>query len=498
MAWWRAARPGLFVAVALGWPSIAHAGDEAFLQALTSKLPSAEAATEAAAGGTGGPDAVQRQYDLARDLQEALLVAAPVSRACKPAWSAALGLARGQVMEAEGYDRRSATIANRGRELQARSRARLTEVRVRCRIGSPSATRIIPSLVSPLSGEAFFGRIVAAAPRSASSADLYVGDRLWARMIVAERRVSFDLATAPGSYTLTVRFRRGERQVGLARAHDVWLLPGSSQGARRAGMRDARLDTELRRIVQGFSGFSGIWLHDLSTGKVAGWKENDRFPAASTVKLGVLLVGLSKYPRPRASSIGYDLAQMIRWSSNLATNRLLVKLGGGSEVRGAALAEQALMRLGAGSSTFTGPYIPGTRPSFATASTGLGAPPLVSSRTTTARDLGRVLWSIQAATAGDRNALATTRLSLHQARVGLGWLLASQPTGDNGGLFRPYVRSPMAQKHGWISSARHTAAIIYTPTGPVIAVVLTFQEGLTRSTASALAKRVLVSAGLTG
>jgi uncharacterized protein (DUF2267 family) len=50
---------------------------------------------------------------------------------------------------------------------------------------------------------------------------------------------------------------------------------------------------------------------------------------------------------------------------------------------------------------------------------------------------------------------------------------------------------PAAQKHGWISSARHSAAVLYTARGPVVVVVLTYRERLTLSAAQQLAQRVL-------
>ena len=54
---------------------------------------------------------------------------------------------------------------------------------------------------------------------------------------------------------------------------------------------------------------------------------------------------------------------------------------------------------------------------------------------------------------------------------------------------------PLAQKHGWISAARHSAALIYTPTGLRLAVVLAHRPGLTRREAAALGARVYALAG---
>ena len=147
--------------------------------------------------------------------------------------------------------------------------------------------------------------------------------------------------------------------------------------------------------------------------------------------------------------------------------------------------------MGATRSTYPGTYRVGT--AHVAHST---EPPLVSRRTTTARDLGRVLATLQRAAAGSRQAQAASGLTGHEARVGLALLLDSQPTGDNIGLLRPWLPAtvPAAQKHGWTSSARHTAAIVYTASGPVVVVLLTYDPGLTLAQARQLGRRVVTAA----
>jgi Beta-lactamase enzyme family len=204
------------------------------------------------------------------------------------------------------------------------------------------------------------------------------------------------------------------------------------------------------------------------------------------VKLGVLAAALDRYgPRPERSPLAYDMQTIASWSSNLAANRLLKLLG-------RSLVEERLRRMGATRSTYPGEYRVGTSRSRAVQR----EPPLVSSRTTTARDLGRVLTSLHSAATGNARAGAQTRLSRHEARVGIAMLLRSLPRADNIGLFRPALPAgmPAAQKHAWISSARHSAAVLYTARGPVVVVVLTYRESLTLSAAQQLAQRVLRAA----
>ena len=168
-----------------------------------------------------------------------------------------------------------------------------------------------------------------------------------------------------------------------------------------------RLDVALA----GGPRYRAAWVHDLTDGRSAGAGSDLRFPAASTVKLGLMAAVLARLGgAPERSPYAYDLRAMAAWSSNLATNRLLRRVGG------ASAAAEGLRRLGARASTFPGEYIVGT---------AVG-PPAVSRRVTTARDLGRMLLSLHSAAAGDRAAAASTGLTVHQARMALGLLAASQ------------------------------------------------------------------------
>jgi hypothetical protein len=78
-------------------------------------------------------------------------------------------------------------------------------------------------------------------------------------------------------------------------------------------------------------------------------------------------------------------------------------------------------------------------------------------------------------------------------------LLRSLPVADNAGLFRRWLRkgTPAAQKQGWISSARHSAAVVYTARGPMVVVLLTFREpSVALSDAQRLGRLVLAAAAV--
>lgn len=107
--------------------------------------------------------------------------------------------------------------------------------------------------------------------------------------------------------------------------------------------------------------------------------------------------------------------------------------------------------------------------------------------------MARALFAIQAAAVGRPGARRQTGLSPHAARLALGYLLASEPFTDNIGILRQALPTgmPVAQKHGWLSRARHTAAILYTPSGPWIVVAQTYADGLSRSEAAVLGRRAV-------
>ncbi len=221
-------------------------------------------------------------------------------------------------------------------------------------------------------------------------------------------------------------------------------------------------------------------MHDLRTGRVAGVNEELRFPAASTVKLAVLAAALRDDRRPERSPLFYDAEQIGAWSSNLGANRIVARLG-------LTAVGEGLRRLGMTSSSYPGLYRAGT-------ATG---PPGAHARVTTVRDLGRALFRIHAAALGRPWALRATGLTQPQAAAGRAILLGSQRVGDNAGLLRRWLGGiPLAQKHGWISDVRLTAAIAYRRAGPVIVVVAGYRPGVTLGEAQLLARDVLRAAGL--
>jgi beta-lactamase class A len=466
--------------------------DNALLLTLTRHLHRVEAAERLAHAAAAGADVAQVQYDAARDLEEGLRLAEPVGPSCRPLLRAARGFAQAEVLQAEGVDRPAPTLIRIGVQRAAQARKEIELRRRTCRpaLASAPPPATVSELETPLSGEAFFGLLSSRTPPGTAFAEIGVRGRQPIRVPVFDDRLLYRLHLVPGRYDIAVSYVYASKKVvGRVRSRDVWLLPSSAEHATHARAPDPNISRRLVSLARGFRGYSGIWLHDLTSGRTGEWNADARFPAASTVKLAVLIAALGKFgPRPERSRVAYDLKALTAWSSNLASNRLLDALGG-SESRGSAIAQAVLERVGAYSSTFTGDYRIGTV--FAPRDTR-NPPPPVSSRVTTARDLGRILFQLQAAALGRRAALAATGLTRHEARVGLALLLSSESRADNLGLFRPAVGRdyPMAQKNGWFSAVRHTAALLYAPEGPKIAILLTYRPGITRAEAARLGARI--------
>jgi beta-lactamase class A len=281
---------------------------------------------------------------------------------------------------------------------------------------------------------------------------------------------------------------RGRAQV--ARAERLDRDPGFRSGAPvqplpapvvRVGPR--RPDTTLARRLAAasarFDGAAGIWVHDLSTGRYAGVAADARFAAASTVKLGALVAALRASPRPERSAWWYDVRQIGFWSSNLAANRIAARLGYGAVGEG-------LRRLGMTASTYPGPY---------RATTAL-QPPGPHTRVTTARDLGRALYRLHAGAHGDGRVLRLLGLTRRQAVLAVRVLASAQAVADNVGLFRPWLAAAsVAEKNGWLSDTRTTAAIVYRRGRATIVVVEAYRPGLTLREAQLLARDVLAELG---
>ncbi len=465
------------------------AGSDAALVALADRDAPAVLA-EIGGAMPGDPPGTQRAYDRARDLMIALDEVRPTA-GCRRLAGAARRFALAAVRVPEAVDR--LVPARPARARAAAAHRALRSARGGCVPAGAGPAAAPPRGLSPGPGEAFFGTVVADTPAGSEEAEVLLDGRVVSRVAVRRGRARATVTGAPGRHELRVRFLARGIPLGTTVAAGVRLLPAASAVARRPTRPDAVAAARLGAIGRSAGPALGLWVQDLSAGTAAGWNSRTRFPAASTVKLALMVGALARDPAtPAAGPLGYEVAQVGGWSSNLAANRLLVALGG-SEAGGAAVAQRVLARLGAVDSTYPGGYIVGTGIAGLPPDPARRSVPTVSRRVTTAADLARILFLVHAAATGDRAARAATGLSTRAARVLIAALLASEQRGDNLSLLAPGVPpgTPIAQKNGWIRAARHGAAIIYTPSGPRIAVMLSHSDaGMSLPAARALGARV--------
>lgn len=449
----------------------ATASDAELVRAGADLMPSVELAAGRASG--RDPQSVQAAYDLARDLQEAVRGAAPVSGGCRPLARALGAYAAARVRQQEAVDRFSPSEEAGAARGASRARNAAGATAAGCPGTGGGRSRPSPP-ISPTDGEAFFGVVVARAPGGARAAVLEADGLDLVRATVRGGRAHIALAGPAGRHTFRVAFTAAGRTLATRTVRGAWLLPPSARTARPGLRADPALDRRLAAALAAGPRFRAAWVQDLRTGTSAQVNAGARFPAASTVKLGVMAGALGRLgPAPERTTSAYDLAALARWSSNLAANRLVARLGG------VGLAADGLRRLGAGDSTYPGDYLVGTelQPGLPSASAAASPPP-VSGRVTTARDLARMLYALHATAAGDRAARRETGLTVHQARMALGWLLDSEQRGGNRSLVAPGAPpgTPVAQKNGWLNDARHAAAIVYAPDGPRIVTLMTYDD----------------------
>ena len=282
---------------------------------------------------------------------------------------------------------------------------------------------------------------------------------------------------------------RGRAQVARAEALDrddgfrssAQLAPLPGVGPGYAPRRpDPGLARRLAGAAAAADGAVGIWVHELGSGRYAGFQPDTRFAAASTVKLGALVAGAGASSRPERSRWWYDVRQIGLWSSNLAANRIYSRLGNAAVAGG-------LRRLGMTSSTYPGPY----------RATTAHRPPGPHTRVTTARDLGRALYRLHAGAHGNAAVLRQLGLSRRHAVLALRVLASAQPVADNAGLLRPWLgRTTVGEKNGWLSDTRTTASILYRGGRATIVVVELYRPGVTYAEAKRLGQRVLLASGL--
>ena len=349
-------------------------------------------------------------------------------------------------------------------------------------VGSLSAMPVV--VHTPLPYEATPGIVAGVAPVGATHVQLEApGVR--ARFRLPRRGGAFRVGPTglpARDHTLVVRFVRGERTLAVRRVPHLYGLPARTAAFRPPTLSDAAAMRTLRGSRSQSGAVTGVWARNLATGRAASWNAGARFPAASTLKLAILMTVLARRADdPVRSRSWRRYAALIRDSSNEAANALLTDLGG-STAGGGRVVNGFNAALGLRDSDMYGGYVIGTsaRPAgFRPAATLGDVPPVrveeqaafERGKQTTAHDLGLLLSALHAATLG-RGPAAALGVSPREARVTV-WLLLH---ARYAGLLDPAAAEPVAHKAGWLASVQHDAGLLFTPRGVVVLVVLTHRE----------------------
>jgi hypothetical protein len=215
-------------------------------------------------------------------------------------------------------------------------------------IDLPPAERIeplkAPVIVSPGPRQASFGDVVALLDPATTHVVVTVNETQVLSRAVSGGRVELRVPLPQRDVTIRIVARKGSGDSAVAKVGPVYGLPRAARPSAFQSAEDGRLARSVRTLALGFNGTAAVFVQDLRTGRGAAWNARARFPAASTLKLGIaieVLRVLQSRPAP-GSLLGRRLNRMIVYSSNRAANELLTWLGGSTS--GGAARVNAIMR----------------------------------------------------------------------------------------------------------------------------------------------------------
>ena len=133
--------------------------------------------------------------------------------------------------------------------------------------------------------------------------------------------------------TLTVQALAGSRVMSSVKVEHVFGLPAASTQV----APPRAIDGAVQHAVAGLPTRTGVssaaWVRDLASGRTAAYNAGAHFPAASTVKLAILLAVLARDHADPLASPSWSLERsLVLDSSNIAANELLPRAGGAAGV----------------------------------------------------------------------------------------------------------------------------------------------------------------------
>ena len=335
------------------------------------------------------------------------------------------------------------------------------------------------ALTAPLAYEANPGIVQGVAPAGATAVRVLADGRSVRVLRLTSGMRAFllgPIGLPPRDITVTVEALAGKRVLASTTVDHVFGLPAAAATVAPPRTINAKVQARLRTLPTRTGVSSAAWVRDLATGSTAAYNAGAHYPAASTIKLAILLGVLARDDGDPVQSSAWTLERaLVLSSSNSAANALIPRAGG------AAVIDEVASSLGA-TATFTccGYLLEAGEHAYSARrvarlplppTTVVDQPAFPCCKYTTAHDLGTLLVSLTLAASGHGPALRHG-ITAREARVAL-WLLihASYP-----GLVRPAVAFPVGHKAGWLPQIQHDAALVFSPRGTLVAVFMNYSS----------------------
>ena len=231
------------------------------------------------------------------------------------------------------------------------------------------------------------------------------------------------------------------------------------------------------------SRFGALFVMDLQTGEAFVFGGDFAFSGTSINKIGILAALYRTLEAPPDVNTATDIANTMICSENVATNRLLSRLGGGDPYLGAEAVTSFYRQLGLPRSFLTAPFTtigtpePPPRPILLpqTSADQISANPDLSNQMTVA-DTGALLAGVYQCAYREEGVLIDVFGGAIDARECRQMLhVMSSNTVD--ALLKAGAPADVrvAHKHGWIPDTHGNAALFFTPGGDYVITMMLFQ-----------------------
>ena len=326
-----------------------------------------------------------------------------------------------------------------------------------------------PDRPALLSEVVAYGQVAVRLGRGTRQVQILDGRVQLARARVSEGPRRLSLAVAPGRHEIRVRaVGLGGSRLGATRT--VWVLPTSARRVGRiGGFVDTGLQRDLERLATGAPAITGIYVQHLLTGCGAAINAGAQFPAASTLKSGILVHAVRRGGVPASL-----LDAMVLDSSDLAANDVIGRVGG------AAAITRTLADLGLRQALVRRPYIIDRQSNARRSGRGrrrievqtTAQPALFTNFIITPAELATLMAAIHRGALG---AGGVGRLGISRRAARDEILVRLLNVKDRSKLVAGLPSGvPVAHKSGYTTQTKHDGGIVYLRSGPVAVAVMSW------------------------